>query len=137
MVNLERTCETHQNNLHLASALQPVVLSRLYLGRTFEHRILCVRQSLQVLVGCACILLLQSRFLRLSKEAACVSGALHDVCALQEGRQSPEGRIYTSILWDSTLEQAAHDLAAEILQQAFQHFPSPSGRYGEIAVGRE
>ncbi len=55
----------------------------------------------------------------------------------EESDKNSKSSRYFLVLQDSILEHAAYDVAAEIIRQAFQHFPSPSGKYGEIAIGRE
>ena len=53
------------------------------------------------------------------------------------GGLSHHGKKYASILKESEVVHAAYNLALEIIEQAFLHFPSPTGSYGDIPVGRE
>ena len=44
---------------------------------------------------------------------------------------------YISTIQSSNKEHAVYNLAAGVIREAFEHFPSPTGKYGQIAVGRE
>lgn len=59
----------------------------------------------------------------------------HGVRAGPQDKESRKNRFLP--LLQAAVDEAAWELAAAIVKDVFDRYPSPTGTYGEIPVGRE